>query len=272
MQISHPSFMLKFGAREADDKGYTHSLEVAGKNILTKWGVEFSDGDSYFIQGLKSISTNKIIELHQTKNKTNIVIEVQLSKSKIHIQGEEVFEPTRITRTYIFTPDKDTHFMDISISQAFDEKVLSHFEIDGKTFEFDNGERNHQYETDNARLIGKEFDIEIAFESNTKDTGFTQVVYGRASSKKGWVVHTRLFPKEIVKKAIMWCNNMWNKRVPFSDALSKIAPLVDYLWYAGEKPSLAKRKTYGFVSYGLALAKKNVPIRMTQTMTLKPKK
>lgn len=264
--------MPTFTSHSTDDEGYLKSLCVDGKNILTKWGIEFSDGDRFFIQNQKSHAPYEVESVALEKNHTRATLLVHLTKSTLRILVDETFTPTKITRKYTITPLQDTHFMDISISQAFEKKVFEHVEMNGLVLPFDGIERNHQFEVNHALLVGKDFDIEVHFDSPHNRTGLTPTIYARSGARFGWAIHSRLFPKQIAKKAIMWCNAAWNKRIPFSDLLSKIDPLVDYLWYVGEKPQLSTRRTYGFASFGLALAPKNTPIELVQTLTLKSKK
>lgn len=272
MEFFHVNGMLAFTSHSTDKEGYLKSLCVNGKNILTKWGIEFSDGDRFFIQNQQSHAPHEIISTTIEKNRTRSTLLVHLSKSTLRIEVDETFSPKKIIRRYTIFPLQDTHFMDISISQAFERNAFEHVEMNGLVLPFDGIERNHQFEVNHARLVGKEFDVEIDFDIPHNRTGLIPTIYSRSGNRFGWAIHSRLFPKSIAKKAIMWCNAAWNKRVPFSDVLSKIDPLVNYLWYVGEKPELAKRRTFGFASFGLALAPKNTPIEMVQTLTLKPKK
>lgn len=272
MEFFHWQYMASFTSHSTDNEGYLKTLCVDEKNILTKWGIEFSDGDRFFIQNQKSHAPHEVESVKIEKNHTRATLLVHLSQSTLRIEIDEVFSAKKITRSYVITPLQDTHFMDISISQAFEKKVFDHVEMNGLVLPFDGIERNHQFEVNHARFVGKDFDIDVDFEIQSNRTGLMPTIYARSSPQFGWVVHSRLFPREIAKKAIMWCNAAWNKRVPFSDLLSKINPLVNYLWYVGEKPQLASRRTFGFASFGLALAPKDLPIRMTQTLTLKSKK
>lgn len=219
MRLSPFSCMVHFDSHTTDENGYTHSLVVNGENILSKWGVEFSDGHSFFIQGQKTNSTHKILRVVRTKNKNTVVILVQLSTAPIQVDIHESFTRTRITRKCTFTPLKDVKLTDIAISQAFHQEKFSSLEINGNKIPFLGVERNHQFETSRATLAGKSFDLAIHFKSKFGSTGFVPVIYGRTSPHKGWVIHSRLFPHKIVQKAIVWCNKWWNKRIPFSDTL-----------------------------------------------------
>lgn len=264
--------MVTFGNHHTNERGYTDAIMVGKQNILTKWGVEFSDGESFFIQEQKTNSTHEIISVKKTANKNHVVILVHLRTAPIRVEIFETFSPKKITRKCFFTPLNDVKLTDISISQAFHRELFSSFKIDGNEIPFIGTERNHQYETEHAKLIGEKFQLAIDFKSSFANTGFVPVIYGRTSPQKGWVVHSRLFPHKVVEKVIVWCNKHWDKSIPFSRILSKIDPLVDYLWYVGEKPSLTHRRTFGLSSFGLVSIPQNTRIEMSQTITIRPAK
>lgn len=261
--------MPRFTTHETDETGYTRTLAVGKDSILTKWGVEFSDGDSFFIHGQKTNSTHAIVSLQKTKSRNRVVIQVNLATAPILVEIIENFSPTKITRKCYFTPQKDVLLTDISISQAFRRDAFHTFSIKGNEIPFVPAERNHQYETEHAKLVGNSHTLFFDFKSSFGDVGFVPVIYGRMSPEKGWVVHSRLFPKKVIQKVIVWCNKHWNKRIPFSDVLTKIGPLVNHLWYVGEKPSLTHRRTFGLSSFGLVHIPKNTRVEMIQTITLR---
>lgn len=262
--------MPRFGSHATDENGYTRSLFVGEHNILTKWGIEFNDGDCIFIQDQKHHATYTINELIRTNDKTYADIRVKLSQSDVHVKLYESFSRSKVTREYILTPQQDTYFMDISISQAFKQKFFTSAEMNEKKMYFDGVERNHQFITNYTLLRGKEFDLRITFESNNVQDEFIKTIYMRPSPKYGWVIHSRLLAQNAVKKAIMWCNPSWNKRIPGSDFFSLFRPLVDYLWYVGENPQMVSRKTLGFASFGLGKMPAGKEIILREIITIHP--
>jgi hypothetical protein len=244
-----------------------------GKNeILAKWGVEFSDANGFFIHGQEGNAPMQILSLVKSEKENRVEMMVHLKTTDMRISIHERFFPKKIIRKYVLIPSRDTHMQDISISQGFVKNVFSTMEIGNETIAFTGKERNHQFHETKAWLRGKEFDLRIEYESTYSGTGFSPMIYGRTSPKDGWVVHARLFPKTIAKKAIVWCNPAWNKKIPFSDWLVHIKPFVDYLWNVGEHPEKAHIWTGGLIAYGLAKVNKGIPITFTETITLVPKK
>ncbi len=264
--------MVSFDSHHVDERGYVNSLKVGKKEILAKWGVEFSDGNGFFIHGQEGNAPMELLSLSTNEKENRVEMMVHLKTTDMRISVHERFFPQKIIREYVLIPSRDTFMQDISISQGFVKDVFSTMKIGDETITFTGKERNHQFHETKALLHGKEFDLLIEYESSHPGTGFSPMIYGRTSPKNGWVVHARLFPKTISKKAIVWCNPAWNKKIPFSDLLVHIKPLVDYLWNVGEHPEKAHIWTGGLIAYGLAKVKKDIPITFTETITLVPKK
>ncbi|MFH0970354.1 MAG: hypothetical protein V1776_02750 [Candidatus Diapherotrites archaeon] len=264
--------MVSFDSHRVDERGYTTSLKVGKQEILAKWGIEFSDGNGFFIHGKEGNAPMSLLSLSTNEKETQGEMVVHLKTTDLRISMHEKFFPKKIVREYVFIPSHDTFMQDISISQGFVKGIFSSMKIGSETITFTGKERNHQFNETKVILNGKEFDLRIEYESSHSGTGFSPMIYGRTSPKDGWVVHARLFPKVASKKVIVWCNPLWNKKIPFSDILVHIKPLVDYLWNIGELPERAHIRMGGLTAYGLAEVKKDIPISFTETITLIPKK
>lgn len=264
--------MASFDSHRVDERGYTTSLRVNRKEILAKWGVEFSDGNGFFIHGQEGNAPMQLLSRTTNEKETRVEMVVHLKTTDMRISVHERFFPKKIIREYVLIPSKDTFMQDISISQGFVKGVFSSMTIGGESITFTGKERNHQFNETKAVLHGDEFDLHIGYESSHPGTGFSPMIYGRTSPTNGWVVHARLFPKTISRKAIVWCNPAWNKKIPFSDVLVHIKPLVDFLWNVGEHPEKAHIWTGGLIAYGLARVKKDIPITFTETLSLVSKK
>lgn len=260
--------MLQFETHDTDENSYTNSISVNGKNILTKWGLEFGDGDVFFKQGHPLPKKFSLESLTRKKNSMNAVYTVGLSAAAYHVTAAEKYSSKKITRQYTIKALDDGYLTDIAISNGFKKNLFSQILIGGNTHGFDGLDRNHQYETSFAKLAGNDFDLEFSFDSGPKTAGFVPVVYGRSSPHAGWLIHSRLFPKRISKKFIMFCHRLYDKKIPFSDLLTRLDFLVEYLWYSGEKPSLAKRRTIGFSALGLVFVPKGTVFRLRQEIRL----
>ncbi|QQR93143.1 MAG: hypothetical protein IPJ89_02810 [Candidatus Iainarchaeum archaeon] len=260
--------MTVFTNHTTDNEGYLKTLDVDGTNILTKWGIEFSDSEKQFIHGQKAGANHHVESSKIEKNRTRTTLMVDLKRSRIRLEIDEHFSPDKIERKFMITPLEDTNLIDIAISQAFIRETFTHAKINGNIIGFDGMERNHQFESKKAILVGKSFDLEVELKVQANNSGLAPVVYCRTGKRFGWSIHTRLFPKEITKKVIIWCNKHWNRSIPLSNFFSSIRPVVDYLWYVGERPDRVERRTFGFASFGMAHAPKNETIVLTQCLTL----
>ncbi len=263
---------MPFSNHATDETGCTKALEVDGKNILNKWGLEFSDGTFFFQHG-KAGSAKSIVveELNRSRDQTSGVLHVALEHSAYQIHFDEHYSSNVITRNYRIECIEEGSLLDFAISQGFPKESFSHALIAEKKIPFDNLERNHQFETNQVILSGNRFDLRFSFEAEFGFLQFVPVMYVRTSNRNGWVVHARLFPKNPTQKTILLCRPSWTGKIPFSGLLSSIRFLTDYLWYAGEKPELVNRKTLGFSSFGLVKVPKGSVIRLSQTIELTEK-
>lgn len=263
--------MPQFTDHTVDDEGYMTALFVDGQNILSKWGIEFSDSNGFFIHGQKGNARMEVVSLHTSEKETKAELRVHLKTTDMRISIVETVGAKKVTRTYTIIPSRDTSMQDISISQGFKQEFFHHMHIGNESVSFTGHERNHQHAVTHTELMGKAFDLHITYTSSHPGTEFIPMMYGRTSAKTGWIVHARLFPgKNPSKKAIVLGRSFWNKKIPGSDVLVHVQPLVDYLWDVGEDPKKRHIRTGGLYALGLARVKKDIPIVLTETITLVP--
>lgn len=130
-----------------------------------------------------------------------------------------------------------TRLMDFVLRFRFKKELFPLASIAGQTFEHNNTNIYHQFETREATLKGPQGEIKIRVEDVFCPPSFIPHLYVRDRGDE-WIVHARLLPASWDRETIKLCNSFF-KTSPLPQFLSRLflaIPAVrKALWYRGER-------------------------------------
>lgn len=259
--------MTGFSNWKINESGCLVGLEIDGNRVLSQEGIEFSDGNVHFKHHPAQRSTARVVvkKCEMKKNKLDAELDVFLSQTRCTVSIHQTFSPKLISRDMEIVVHEGGYFEDFALRNSFFKEFFDRGYIAGKNISFDRLDRNHQFETNEARLLGPHYTVRIAFSADAP-ASFAKTMYIRSSRDGTWWVHSRLFPKLSNDTILRLCRPFWDKEVPFTRWLMRIKPVRDYFWHVGERPEMMGRKTFGLVALGRVYLSPGTRIQMGEKM------
>lgn len=231
-------------------------LDIKKENIIYPWG--FEAGDSYSFYTLTSKPFNAT-----AKRIGKNTIKVNMVEAEYDLQINEKVQKNTIKRTHTLNITKNSAFQDVVTRYRFKKKYFDYALIDGKKILHKEKNIYYQYPVSEAKLIGKEFDIQITIDKTiVPENTFIPNIYVR-DYKDEWIIHVRLIPYEWNKEIIKWCKPWYNKAIPqwITNKILKYNCLRNFLWYRGERiPYRFPFSILAFNAYGISYINKGEKI------------
>ncbi len=241
-------------------EGCIDKLFVNNQNIIKTWGFETADMSSFFSVsggGYRNKILKKTTNISDTRHAADLIVQMHGGTWKLNI--DEEIKGNKIIREHQLTTLEDSWVMDFVSRFQFKKEFFDKAVIDDREYIHKNTNIYYQYHVNEARLIGKDFNVIVRTKEAISTDKFKLYTYVRDFNDV-WVVHARLMPKEWDREIIKICRSWYNKAIPqcISEILLSSGTIRDFLWYRGEK----KQANFPLNAYALVKLKKGEKLQL----------
>lgn len=223
--------------------GYIDKLFIDEKDIINPWSIEAADSYSAFRltdDGLR-IERQHNFNFDKKKNILKGNLQVRARQGEWNIKYSDNIRNNSIERKASLKAVKDSYLMDFVIRYRFKKDFFDYGLINKMRIEPKSSFTYHQFETNHAELVGKNFKCTIKFTTSKKLNGKKYVMYISDKSDE-WVVHCRILPEDgddyTLKLSTFW----YDKALPkfISKPVIQNEKLRNFLLYRGERKPYKK--------------------------------
>jgi hypothetical protein len=227
------------------EKNVISSLEINNEEIINPWGVETSDTSAFYSLEKGIGYRFEVLEESEESSESEhcYSAKVQMKDGAFRVNLKERLVGNTLSRTVELEVLEELPLMDFVLRFRFKDHFFKKAFISGNEFVADNSNIYHQFEANEAKLIGEKYEVRVSAKECIKPDSFTQCMYVRNRAGE-WIIHARMIPNRSDRNVIKLCSK-WFMTRPLPKFLSDLALKSEWIrnatWYRGERNPFSSR-------------------------------
>lgn len=194
--------------------GVISQLHYGNDQLIYPWGVETADSWGFFSLE-NGIGYRNLVSCEKFQHNSHVSsasLRVEMPEGNWELLTCDKLQKNSIERYVHLKTLSDSWFMDFVMRFRFQKKFFNYAEIAGLKIEHQNSNIYHQFQVNEATLVGNKYRMKLNIIETLYEQSFACYLYVRDYNDE-WVVHVRLLPTQNHKMIIKLCNK-WTKTKP----------------------------------------------------------